>query len=48
MKDMENKRYVINHSLDELEKEHLDPYQFYRINRSAIVNLDSLIEMKKS
>lgn len=46
MKDIDNKRYMINHSLDELEKEHLDPYQFYRINRSAIVNLDSLVEMK--
>ncbi len=46
MKDMENKRYMINHSLDELENSLLDPFQFYRINRSAIVNLEGLVEMK--
>lgn len=46
MQDRENKRYMINHSMDELEREHLDPEQFYRINRSVIVNLDSLVEMK--
>ncbi|WP_436516925.1 LytR/AlgR family response regulator transcription factor [Ekhidna sp. To15] len=46
MKDQANKRYMINHSLDELESEHLNPFQFYRINRSAIVNLDSLVEMR--
>lgn len=42
-----NKKYVINHSLDELETELLDPDQFYRINRSVIINLDSLLEMNQ-
>ncbi|WP_462248701.1 LytR/AlgR family response regulator transcription factor [Ekhidna sp.] len=46
MKDMNGKRFMISHSLDELEKSLLDPFQFYRINRSAIVNLDGLMEMK--
>ncbi|HHP7242964.1 MAG TPA: LytR/AlgR family response regulator transcription factor [Cyclobacteriaceae bacterium] len=39
------RKYPVNFSLDELEKEHLDPSKFYRINRSVIVNLDSLIEI---
>jgi len=40
-----NKKYVINHSMDELEMEILDPNKFYRINRSTIVNLDCLMEI---
>lgn len=40
-----NKKYVINHSLDELELDHLDPEKFHRINRSVIINFDSLLEM---
>lgn len=39
-------RFIINHSLEELEQQLLDPSLFYRINRSIIVNLDSLLEMK--
>jgi len=47
MQDLKNdKKYIINHSLEELEKELLDPDKFYRINRSTIVNLDALVEMK--
>ena len=42
-----NKKYIISHSLDELENDLLDPDNFYRINRSMIVNLDHLLEMKK-
>ena len=42
-----DKKYLINHSLDELENELLDPEKFYRINRSVIINLDSLIEMNQ-
>lgn len=40
------KKYIINFSLDELEKKILDPSQFYRINRSIIINLEALVEMK--
>ncbi len=39
-------KYIIDHNLEELEKSLLDPNQFYRINRSFIVNLDDLIEIK--
>ncbi len=47
MQDLKNdKKYIINHSLEELEKELLDPDKFYRINRSTIVNLNALVEMK--
>lgn len=41
-----SKKYMINHSLEELETQLLDPNKFYRINRSIIINLESLIEMK--
>lgn len=40
------KKYIVNYSLDELEKKILDPTQFYRINRSVIINLEALVEMK--
>jgi len=41
------KKYIISHNLEELEYQFLDPEKFYRINRSAIINLDHLVEMKK-
>ncbi|HET8860039.1 LytTR family DNA-binding domain-containing protein [Marivirga sp.] len=41
-----SKKFIVNFSLDDLEKNVLDPAQFYRINRSIIVNLEALIEMK--
>lgn len=41
-----SKKYIINYSLDQLEKKFLDPSQFYRINRSIIINLEALVEMK--
>lgn len=41
-----SKKFMINHSLEELETQLLDPDKFYRINRSVIINLESLIEMK--
>ncbi|GAA5029519.1 DNA-binding response regulator [Marivirga lumbricoides] len=41
-----SKKYVINHSLDELENQLLNPDKFYRINRSIIINLESVIEIK--
>lgn len=39
-------KFIIDHSLNELEIELLDPNKFYRINRSFIINLDNLLEMK--
>lgn len=39
-------RYVIDHSLSELESNLLDPLKFYRINRSMIIHLDGLVEIK--
>ncbi|MFC3414974.1 LytR/AlgR family response regulator transcription factor [Algoriphagus hitonicola] len=39
-------RYIVDHSLTELHQELLDPLKFYRINRSMIINLDGLIEIK--
>lgn len=41
----ENRKYLIDHTLDELEKI-LNPDQFFRINRKHIVNLDSIREIK--
>lgn len=41
-----SKKFMVNHSLEELETQLLDPNKFYRINRSVIINLESLIEMK--
>jgi DNA-binding LytR/AlgR family response regulator len=41
-----SKKYIINFSLDELEKKIVDPSKFYRINRSIIINLEALVEMK--
>lgn len=39
-------KFIVDHSLNELESDLLDPNRFYRINRSFIINLDNLIEMK--
>jgi DNA-binding LytR/AlgR family response regulator len=41
-----SKKYIVNFSLDDLDKQVLDPAKFYRINRSIIINLDALVEMK--
>ncbi|HSF55602.1 MAG TPA: LytTR family DNA-binding domain-containing protein [Algoriphagus sp.] len=41
-----SQKFIIDHSLNELESELLDPNKFYRINRSVIINLDNLLEMK--
>ena len=40
------KKYIVDQSLSELENYLLDPMKFYRINRSMIIHLDSLVEMK--
>lgn len=41
----ENRKYLIDHTLDELEQL-LNPNQFFRINRKYIVNLDFIRELK--
>jgi DNA-binding LytR/AlgR family response regulator len=42
----EERRYLIDHTLDELEKDHLDMSKFFRINRKQIVNLQDIIMIK--
>lgn len=37
---------LIDYSLNELESSLLDPMKFYRVNRSMIINLDSLVEIR--
>lgn len=39
-------KYMIEASLNQLETDFLDPGKFYRINRSFIVNIDELIDLK--
>lgn len=39
-------RMLIDYSLNELESSLLDPMKFYRVNRSMIINLDSLVEIR--
>ncbi|MHA7129122.1 LytR/AlgR family response regulator transcription factor [Algoriphagus namhaensis] len=39
-------KYIVDYNLNELVQEHLDPLKFYRINRSVIIHLDGLMEMK--
>lgn len=46
MESGSNQKFMVEHTLSDLENELLDPDRFYRINRSIIVNLDNLVEMK--
>jgi DNA-binding LytR/AlgR family response regulator len=39
-------RQLIDHSLNELESGLLNPLKFYRVNRSMIINLESVQEIK--
>ena len=41
----DGKRYVVNHTLDDLEKA-LDPRQFYRANRQFLVNFKAVSEVE--
>ena len=41
-----NRRSIVDFSLNELESALLDPMTFYRINRSVIINVEHLVEMK--
>ncbi|MEQ8927397.1 MAG: LytTR family DNA-binding domain-containing protein, partial [Fulvivirga sp.] len=40
------KKFVIDHTLEELDSQLLHPDQFFRINRQYIVNLDAIKELK--
>ncbi|MEO1051574.1 MAG: LytTR family DNA-binding domain-containing protein [Bacteroidota bacterium] len=37
-----SRQYIIDHTLDELEGQLLDPSQFYRINRKFIIKIDAI------
>lgn len=41
-----NQKSILDHGMNELESELLDPMKFYRINRSVIINSEDLVEMK--
>ena len=41
-----NKKYIIDYSLDELEKSILNPASFFRINRKFIINIDAIDEVR--
>ena len=41
------RKYIIEYTLDELEKKLLDPSIFFRINRKFIVNIDSIEEARQ-
>ncbi|AMQ57393.1 LytR/AlgR family response regulator transcription factor [Algoriphagus sanaruensis] len=41
-----SQKYIVDFSLNDLQLDQLDPKIFYRINRSFIINLDHLVEMK--
>ena len=41
-----SRKFIIEHTLDELEKNLLDPDYFFRINRKFIVNIDAIEEVR--
>lgn len=43
---IDNRKFIVEHTLDELEKSLLDPINFYRINRKFIVNINSIDEVR--
>jgi two-component system response regulator LytT len=40
------RKYIIDHTLDELDSHLLDPDYFFRINRKAIINIDTIVDVK--
>lgn len=44
-KTFEDKEYILDYSLDNLEQQ-LDPDTFYRANRKAIINIDTIIKIR--
>jgi len=45
MYTFDGKRYVVNHTMDELERQ-LDPRQFYRANRQFLLNYANVSEVE--
>ncbi len=43
---VDNRKYIIEHTLDELEKIYLNPNDFYRINRKFIVHINAIEEVR--
>jgi DNA-binding LytR/AlgR family response regulator len=43
--DKEDRRYIYNKSLSELEEE-LDPHEFFRVNRQYILHIDAIKSFK--
>ena len=42
----DNRKYIVEHTLDELENYLLNPHDFYRINRKFIININSIDEVR--
>jgi DNA-binding LytR/AlgR family response regulator len=42
-----NRKYIVDHTLDELENKYLDPENFYRINRKFIVCIDAIEDVRQ-
>jgi len=42
----DRRKYIVEHTLDELEQHLLNPYDFFRINRKFIVHIDSIDEVR--
>ena len=42
----ENKPYVVDHSLDTLERDILNPQYFFRINRKFVINIEAIRNIK--
>lgn len=40
-----NRKYIIDHTLEELESQLLNPDQFFRINRKFIINIEAIKEV---
>ena len=43
----DNKKYIIDYTLEQLEGELLDPFKFFRINRKYILNINSINYVKQ-
>jgi DNA-binding LytR/AlgR family response regulator len=43
---LDNRKYIVEHTLDELEKNYLNPNDFFRINRKFIINISAIEEVR--
>ncbi len=41
-----SRKFLIDHTLDELANKHLDPGHFFRINRTFIISIESVMEVQ--